>query len=67
MGITTSLCFKCYCEGKKEMVGNEHFMYPIERPYTNLFFHRDCYNQVKGSIEEFMHENEKNILIYRKI
>jgi len=67
MGMTNRLCFKCYCEGKKEKVGIDHFMYAIEIPYMNLFFHRDCYRLVKSVVEEFVKENEKNMLKYREL
>jgi len=32
----------------------------IEQPYTNLFFHRDCYNEI-DDIKSFVSENVEKL------
>ena len=58
------MCFKCFCEGKKKPIGREYFMYPLERPYMNLFFHKDCYQQIKGEILIYLPQNNDNMVKY---
>lgn len=57
-------CFKCILEKKNFEIGDRHTMYPLEKPYVNLFFHKDCYNQIKPNIEEFVAENMPSIIRY---
>jgi hypothetical protein len=48
---------------KYVMVVEEKMMVAVESPYLNIYFHIDCYNQVKDTLKEFM---EKNLDEYLK-
>lgn len=52
------------CEDKEIAVGYEYFMYPLDRPYANLFFHRACYKEVEQNIVEFLAQNQKILYTY---
>lgn len=55
VGHNTKICF--YCE--KEILPDERkFLYAIDRPYINLWFHRDHYRLIKDDMVTFILENE---------
>lgn len=33
------------------------YMLGLEQPYVNLFFHRECWEQIKENYVEFLNEN----------
>jgi len=39
------ICFDC---NKSIDDINDYNMYAIDRPYVNLFFHKDCFNKIGG-------------------
>lgn len=41
-------------------------MFAIDKPYINLFFHRECYNKIKGDMEVFLTQNEQLFYNYRE-
>jgi hypothetical protein len=52
-------CF--HCKKKLEEVG---FMYGLDRPYINLFFHLSCIAKIKedhGSLYDYVVENYEEI------
>lgn len=59
------LCIHC---GKDITVG-DHFMYGLDRPYINIFFHIDCFKKIGGldKIDEYLAENEKMLYTYINI
>lgn len=64
MSFRKKKCFRCLCEGKDLEVGDEYFMYPLDRPYVNIFFHRACYKEVEQNIVEFLAQNQKILYTY---
>lgn len=58
------ICFECKCE---IATGTLKFMLPLEKPYTNLWFHRDCYNKVKGEIEVYLAQNVERVYNYKEL
>lgn len=51
-------CFKC----EKEIIGLKSIL-PLDRPYVNLPFHRDCYNELEDELE-YVTENYDRIIDY---
>jgi len=51
------ICFKCNKEILKE---DKRIMIPIERPYLNLYMHRDCYNEIE-EIVKYLNSNYERI------
>ena len=45
-------CFKC-----KKIIKENPFMYAIDIPYINLWFHKKCYKQVENIMKEYLLEN----------
>ena len=45
-------CFKCEKEIEKEQ-----FMYGIDRPYVNLWFHRKCFEEIEDTMKEYLIAN----------
>ena len=58
---------KCFhCEKDMDEKKDDVFMFPLERPYYNLFFHKkDCYNRIKN-MESYLQENYDKIFEYIK-
>jgi hypothetical protein len=51
--VHNQTCPKC----KKEILSEDiKFMLPLEIPYMNIYFHRDCYLEIEDNIEEFIQE-----------
>ena len=48
------ICFKCNKEIKQE---DKKFMYGLDRPYINLFFHEDCWSKIERDIEVYLTQN----------
>lgn len=44
------ICIVCRKEVKQD---EDRTMFPLERPYMNLWIHRYCWNQIKDSQKEF--------------
>lgn len=55
------ICF--YCGKEINLSENEKYqMIPIERPYVNLFFHKEnCYNEIKSIEKQYITENAERI------
>ena len=51
-------CFKC----EKEIDGLKSIL-PLDRPYVNLFMHRDCYKSIDDELL-YVIENEERIVEY---
>ena len=51
-------CFKC----GKEIDGLKSIL-PLDRPYVNLFMHRDCYNSIENELD-YVTENYDRIMEY---
>lgn len=51
-------CFKC----EKEIEGLKSIL-PLDRPYVNLPFHRDCYNELEDELG-YVTENYDRIIDY---
>lgn len=64
MKMTQKFCFKCFCEGTQKQVGSNYFMFALDVPYANLFFHRDCFENIKHEISLFITQNEKSFYNY---
>jgi hypothetical protein len=58
------MCFECKCEIAE---GHPRFMYGIERPYTNLWFHRECWDRVKGDIKVYLSLNRDRVYNYNEL
>lgn len=43
---SNQICPEC----KKEVTSKEYFMVALERPYMNLFFHKDCFKKAEGKV-----------------
>lgn len=39
-------------------------MYPLERPYKNLFFHKECFNEISTEIIQYLSVNLDRIYNY---
>lgn len=52
-------CFFCQDEIVK---GDKKFWLPLEKPYTNLPFHRECYNNIEENLLEYLKDNYDRIL-----
>jgi hypothetical protein len=48
------ICFKCEKPIKED---DPIFMYAIEIPYVNLWFHRDCFEKIENTTEEYLLSN----------
>lgn len=55
------ICF--HCEKEIELVDKKR-MVPIEVPYRNLWFHRDCYNLIKEKEELYLTQNAEKCYNY---
>lgn len=53
---------KCPVCNQEILYTERPFMIGLEKPYMNIFFHKECYNQVEGNMTEFLDENIDNIL-----
>ena len=48
------VCFKC----EKEIEDEEPiFMYAIDIPYVNLWFHTECFKEIENTTEEYLLSN----------
>jgi uncharacterized protein YmfQ (DUF2313 family) len=48
------ICIVC----KKDVLKtDDKKMIGLEIPYVNLYIHKECYNEIKDTLEEFMKEN----------
>ena len=54
-------CF--YCQKDIE-IASKKFMLAIERPYKNLWFHKDCYTLIKSEEIIYLYANIERILEY---
>lgn len=57
------ICFDCDKEIEPEQ---DKFMLALEKPYTNLWFHKSCYNAIKSEIIVYLTENEKKVYNYKE-
>lgn len=56
------ICFYC-----NEPIKDEHRNIPLERPYVNLFMHRDCYDKFnQQDVEIYLNEHIKEIRKYKE-
>lgn len=51
-------CFKC----EKQIEGLKSIL-PLDKPYVNLPFHRDCYNDLDDELE-YVTKNYDRIIAY---
>lgn len=56
-------CFHCHL-----IIGADQskFMLALEKPYMNLWFHRPCYDSVRGEIELYLAERYLDVLKYEE-
>lgn len=43
------ICSKCL----ENIEGIEYFMVAVETPYRNVFFHKECYNELLKEVEDW--------------
>lgn len=55
------ICFKCQKDIKQE---DDKFMYGLDRPYINLYFHKNCWNSIKDNLEVYFTQNEDSVYNY---
>lgn len=48
------ICFKCEKNIKEE---DPIFMYAIDIPYVNLWFHKECFKEIEYTTEEYLLSN----------
>lgn len=48
------ICFKCEKKIKDE---DPIFMYAIDIPYVNLWFHKECFKEIEDTTEEYLLSN----------
>jgi len=48
------ICFKCEKVIKEE---EPIFMYAIDIPYVNLWFHKECFKEIEDTTEEYLLSN----------
>jgi hypothetical protein len=48
------LCFSC---DKEISPDNEKYFLGLDKPYINISFHRNCYKEIQGDINDFLLEN----------
>jgi len=51
------------CHRCKEVIENKHIMVPIDIPYKNLFFHPECYEEIKSDMENYL-KADVNKIVY---
>lgn len=56
-------CFHCL----KKIIGIDYFMQALEKPYCNLFFHRDCLKEIEKNTDLVEYLTLKSELIYNSI
>jgi len=50
------ICFHC----DKEITSNQKkFMFGLDKPYVNIFFHRECFDSIKDLTAYFTENAEK--------
>lgn len=54
------VCYKC---DKLIAPREKYFLYPLDRPYVNLFFHRNCIESI-GDVMEFLLLDVKKVFDY---
>lgn len=52
------ICFKCE---KNISEGEPIFMYAIDIPYVNLWFHRRCFKEIENTTEEYLLSNYEKL------
>ena len=59
------LCFEC----RKYIEDWKYKMEPLDSPYTNLFFHTDCYIKVhsENNFDKYLQEKYNQIIEYDTI
>jgi hypothetical protein len=61
LGRTERYCLYCLSKGKSkeesEIILGDYQMVAIERPYINLWFHKECYKNI-NNILLFLQENK---------
>jgi hypothetical protein len=55
--MSKKICTRCH----KEIEG-DYKMVPMEKPYLNLFFHRDCFSEISDELEDFLKNNLSEII-----
>ena len=55
------ICFKCSKDIKQD---DEKFMYGLDRPYINIYFHRSCWDKIKDNLEVYFTQNEELVYNY---
>lgn len=55
------ICFYC---GKEIAVGERYRLYPLDRPYANLFFHKEHFLLVEPEIIQYLSQNPNKIYNY---
>jgi hypothetical protein len=48
------ICFKCERAIKEK---DPMFMYAIDIPYVNLWFHKKCFEEIENTTEEYLLSN----------
>lgn len=43
------MCAECL----KDIGGTDYFMVAVEIPYSNVFFHKECYNKLLGEVVDW--------------
>jgi hypothetical protein len=46
--------------------GERYSLIPLERPYLNLFTHKDCYDKNKENITDYVEKYVKNVIFSAK-
>ena len=48
------VCVYCETKRKRKLNSDNWFMLGIERPYKNIWFHKECYKKVESNLEDFL-------------
>ncbi len=57
------VCFYC---SKEIQIEDKKRMVPVEIPYINLWFHKDCYDVIKSTEVIYLSQNVQMILDYKE-
>ena len=59
---------KCFYCSKSIVIADNYFMFPLEVPYGNLFFHKECFSiaNVNGNIVQYLNQNPQMLYNYLK-
>lgn len=51
-------CIYCKVNKPKRKINGEFFMIAMDRPYKNVWIHRECYKKLgKQNVDSFLEEN----------